>query len=56
MENQMKAIREENEALLNSVRYRLYGEMRRLESTFKIHVNDMANCIFDKVFFTEENK
>jgi F0F1-type ATP synthase membrane subunit b/b' len=56
MENQMRAIREENEALLNSVRYRLYGEMQKLESTFKIHVNDIARGIFDKIFFNEEEK
>lgn len=48
--NQLSAIKEENEALINGMRTRLTEEMKNIGKTSKINTDEIAHKIFDKLF------
>ncbi|MDR1488434.1 MAG: hypothetical protein LBI26_01695 [Holosporales bacterium] len=50
IENQSRAVQEENESLIGSMRFRLRDEIKNIESSFKSYVDDIAVSVYEKIF------
>ena len=50
LDEQMKLIKKENDELVYGTKKRLEGEMKKLDSAFKVQIDIAAQTIFDSVF------